>query len=83
MNKVLIELTIPTVEENYNIFIPINKKVGTVKKHILQALNEITDEEIYANINYNFYDSETGIKYPNDVYVKDSGIKNGTKLILL
>lgn len=83
MNKILIELSVPYIEENYNIFIPINKKVGTVKKNILQSITEITDNNIFENSTFNLYDSETGIKYTNNVYVKDSGIKNGSKLMLL
>ena len=33
-NKILIELSIPLIEKNYDLYIPINKKVGTVKKLI-------------------------------------------------
>ena len=33
-NKILIELYIPLIEKNYDLYIPINKKVGTVKKLI-------------------------------------------------
>ena len=29
--------------QNYDLFIPINKKVGTVKKYVVQAISEITD----------------------------------------
>ena len=83
MNKILIELSVPCVEENYNIFIPINKKVGTVKKYILQSISEIIDDSTFGSASFNLYDSETGMKYVNNVYVKDSGIRNGSKLILL
>ena len=29
-NKILIELEIPLIEAKYDLFIPINKKVGTI-----------------------------------------------------
>ena len=37
-NKILIELSIPLIEKNYDLYIPINKKVGTVKKLIEEGL---------------------------------------------
>ena len=83
MNKILIELSVPYIEENYNVFIPVNKKVGTIKKYILQSIAEMTDNHIFEETIFNLYDGESGIKYTNNVYVKDSGIKNGSKLILL
>ncbi len=30
-NKILIELDIPLIERSYDLYIPINKKVGTIK----------------------------------------------------
>ena len=43
-NKILIELYIPLIEKNYDLYIPINKKVGTVKKLIEEGLVELTDD---------------------------------------
>ena len=31
-NKILIEIEIPSIEKRYDVFIPINKKVGTIKR---------------------------------------------------
>ena len=33
-NKILIELEIPLIEKSYDLYIPINKRIGTVKKLI-------------------------------------------------
>ena len=33
-NKILVELYIPLIEKSYDLYIPINKKIGTVKKLI-------------------------------------------------
>ena len=30
-NKILIELQIPLIEKQFDLFIPINKKIGTIK----------------------------------------------------
>ena len=42
-NKILIELEIPIIEKKYDLFIPINKKVGTIKKLLEDALVELSD----------------------------------------
>ena len=42
-NKILICLYIPLIEKKYDLYIPINKKVGTIKKLIEEGLLEITE----------------------------------------
>ena len=32
---------------------------------------------------YALFDVDTGKKYPNNIYVKDSGIKNGARLMII
>ena len=41
-NKILIELEIPLIEKKYDLFIPVNKKVGTIKSLIEAELIELT-----------------------------------------
>ena len=41
-NKILICLYIPLIEKSYDLFIPINKKIGTIKKLIEEGLIELT-----------------------------------------
>ena len=39
-NKILIQLYIPLIEEEYDIFIPINKRIGTIKQLIEKNISE-------------------------------------------
>jgi len=82
MNKIFITIEVPSIEQNFDLFIPINKKMGTIKKYIIQSIYELTDG-ILKNRNYLFFDVDTGIKYRNDIYVKDCGIKNGARIIMI
>ena len=59
-NKILIELEIPLIEKKYDLFIPINKKVGTIKRLIEQALMELTDNAYVMAEDTNFYSKESG-----------------------
>ena len=48
-NKILIELEIPLIEKKYDLFIPINKKIGTIKDLIEQSLIDLTDNGSISN----------------------------------
>ncbi len=83
MNKYLITVIVPTIEEEYDLYIPNNKKVGTIKTFILDALKELSNNTFNKNINeVKMIDRETGSEFENNVYVKDSIIKNGSRIII-
>lgn len=82
MNKLLISIEVPSIEQNFDLFIPINKKMGTIKKYVIKSIHELSGG-ILKEKTYLFFDIDTGAKYPNNVYVKDSGIKNGARIIMV
>ncbi len=82
-NKILVELYIPLIEKKYDLYIPINKKIGTVKQLIENALKELTDNIYVIKENSNFYNKETGEIYNVNQSVKETDLQNGTRIILL
>lgn len=82
MNKILVLVYIPKIGQEYDIYIPINKKVGTIKKAIVDSVVELSDGNI-DTLELKLYDKDTSVLYDNDVLIKNSGIKNGYKLILM
>ena len=42
-NKVLVELIVPQIDEKYNVYIPINKKIGNVIVLLNKAISELTN----------------------------------------
>ena len=82
-NKILIELEIPLIEKKYDLFIPINKKVGTIKKLIEEALVEITDNAYIPKEESNFYSKELGTIYDVNKTIRDTDLKNGSRIILI
>lgn len=83
MNKLLVLVYVPLLEKEYDVLIPINKKIGTIKKIIVNAILELSDGNLKMDNSFQLFDKQSGKKYENDIYVKHSGIVNGTKLILL
>jgi hypothetical protein len=82
-NKILIELEIPLIEKKYDLFIPINKKVGTIKTLIETALVELTDNAYIPKEDTNFFSKETGEIYDVNKTVRDTDLKNGSRIILI
>ena len=82
-NKILICLYIPLIEKSYDLFIPINKKIGTVKRLIEEGLVELTDNSYIIKENTNFYSKDTGDIYDVNLAVRDTDLKNGSRIILI
>lgn len=84
MNKFLITVMVPTIEMEYDVYIPNNKKIGTIKKYLLKAVLEMSSNTFLKTAeNVRMIDRNTGLEYDNDMYVKDTGIKNGSKIIIM
>ena len=82
-NKILIELEIPLLEKNYDLYIPINKKIGTVKNLIETSLTEITENAYIIRKDSNFYSKENGQIYDVNSTVRETDLKNGSRIILI
>lgn len=82
-NKILIELEIPLIEKSYDLYIPINKRIGTIKKLIEEALVELTDSAYVIKPETNFYSKETGQIYDVNKNVRETDLKNGSRVILI
>lgn len=76
-NKILVTVYVPLLDRNYDIFIPINKKVGTIKNGIISSIRHL------VNKSYVLMLKDDCKVIDENVYVKNSGIQNGSKLILL
>lgn len=82
-NKILIELEIPLIEKKYDLFIPINKRVGTIKSLIETSLVELTDNAYTPKNDSNFYSKETGEIYDVNKNVRETDLKNGSRILLI
>lgn len=78
-NKVLVNLYILSLSTSYELFIPINEKVGNIAK----LLNVTMFDSINVDKNYILINIETGLQYKNNELIRNTDIKNGCKLILV
>ncbi len=78
-NKVLINLYILSMGKNFEIYIPVNEKVGNISKLINSTMFDSIDMEK----NFTILNVEDGTCYKKNDLVRNTNIKNGTKLLLV
>lgn len=84
MNKYLITVIVPVIDYTFDVEIPNNRKVGTIKKILLSELNSKFNSVYNKGFNdIRMIDRDNGTEYNNNLYIKDSKIINGSKLILI
>lgn len=81
--KVLVELVIPTIDEKYDIYFPINRRIGNIIVLLNKALFEKTNGIYVGNDRTMLYDSATGVSYDVNSLVRDTNIRNGSVIVLL
>ena len=81
--KILVNVLVPKAEIELNVYIPINKKIGTIKKYLSKLLSEETNGSYNATEQVILLDQDTGLEYNNDVYVHDSEMANGSTIVLI
>ncbi len=82
-NKVCVDLIVPSIEERYNVFIPVNKKTIEIIFLLNKAISDMTDGSFAISEHLSLINAEDGSVYNVDNTVLENNILNGTRLILL
>ncbi len=83
MDKVLINLYVPEIDNSYEIFIPTNKKVGEIIILLNKAINELSNNELIISNSNTLWNKDTNKKYDKNEVLCNTDINNNTNLILL
>lgn len=83
MNKVLVKLYVPTMDEQYDVWLPINKKVYHIIVLLVKAINEFSGGFYKPKKMPMLYDKSTAMQYNIHLTVKKNNIRNGTEIILI
>lgn len=84
MNKYLITVIVPTIDYTFDIEVPNNRKIGTIKKILLSELSVLSNGSYNLDFNdIRIVDRDSGTEYSNDMYIKDSKIINGSKIVMI
>ena len=82
-NKILVTICVPLLESNYEVYLPINRKISTIIKLLEKALMEITNGYYPNKDNSVVIDEKSGNVYDINITVKESKMMNGSKIILI
>ena len=82
-SKVLIELVVPVLECSYDVYIPVNRKIGNVIGLLSKMVSDMSLGYFVASSNNALYSGDTGNRYPIDELVINTDIRNGSKIILM
>ena len=82
-NKVLVTINVPFLENNFDVYLPVNRKIYSVIKMLNVTLSNITGGAFSQRDNYALYNGETGSIYDVNLLVRDTDIRNGSTIIML
>ena len=83
MNKVLIKLYVPKIESQYDIWLPLNKRIYNVINLLVKLVNEFSDGYYLPKEMPIMYNKSTAEQYNVNLTVKEAGIRNGTEILLI
>lgn len=83
MDKVLVKLYVPVLDEIYDVWLPLQKKIYNVIALLVKAINELNDGCYNPSRMPVLYDKLTAEIYDGNLSVKESTIRSGTEIILM
>lgn len=82
-NKVLINLYVPMLEKKYEIFLPVNRKIGEICNLIAKGLVEISNDYYIITNCEHLYNRVNGSIYNEKMLLKNTDIRNGSELVFM
>lgn len=83
MNKIMVNVFVPTLDMNFDIELPINLEMEKVISKIQNAIYEISDKAYIQNPDVKLYDKFTGLLINTNNIVKYSGLTNGSSIMMI
>ena len=82
-NKVLVKLRVPEIDQEYDLYLPVNKKIGNILILLNKAINELTNDSFKISNSNTLFNCFTGERYKVDSLLFETDIRNGANLVLL
>lgn len=82
MDKYLVSIWVPFIEQEFEVYIPTNIKISLAKKLIASAVIDLSNNNYRVSSDLKLLNTENKV-YKDHEYVYDSDIHNGSRLILI
>ena len=81
-NKVLIKLTVPSIKESFDLFLPVNEITWKIKKMLIKSISDLSSIALDDNKEYILLNKDNCHIYHNNEIIIDTDIRNGTELLI-
>ena len=83
-NKVLVKIILPNLEQEFDVFIPVNEQIWKIEKLVSKCIYDILNISFNPKEeSYNIINKITGQIYDKNQIVLDTDIRNGTELYFI
>lgn len=82
-NKVLIKLYVPSIDNSFDLFIPVNEVIWKIISLAFSGCLELSGLSTSQNRKFALVNKHTNEIYSMNSTIYESNIRNGTELILL
>ena len=82
-NKVLIKLIVPEINNEFDVFIPVNEVIWKVKKLIIKSISDLTNIDLDLKDSYCLINKCNSKIYDNNEIVLNTDIRNASELVLI
>ena len=82
-NKVLIKLIFLEIDEEFDLFIPVNEVIWKINKMLIKSITDLSNVSINTKKEYMLINKTTMRRYNNNEIVINTDIRNGTELLLI
>ena len=82
-NKVFVNLSVPELDEKFDLYLPANKKIGNILVLINKTLNELSDGKYPIKEVIGLFNLDTKELYTPDTLLVSTTIRNGSKLMII
>lgn len=82
-NKVLVTLIVPEIHEVMDVYVPVNIRVGTLTNLINKMLIENKKDINFVDKKRRIYDIKQDNVFDINLLIRDTNIRNGTKILFM
>lgn len=82
-NKILVKVIVPEIDESFDLYIPINRRIGNVITLLSKAIVDLSSNSYIVKTDSCLYNRITGKRYDSNELLRTTDIKNGATLVLL
>lgn len=81
--SVFVKIIVPEVDKSFDVYLPVNKKIGNIINLLNSSISEMTSGEFPVSSNNKLYNSKTLERYAPNVLLYNTTIRNGSILVLI